>query len=559
LVKKSLAFPLIIIATGLLAYHNSFSIPFLLDDNFFILDYPPIHRLWPLSGPLAGIRPVVTLSLAINYALGNAQPWGYHAVNLAIHLLAALTLFALVRRTLETDPLQQRFGAAAPQLALAIAVLWTAHPLQTQSVNYVIQRSELLAGLFYLLTLYSFMRSAETATGGSAADPGRWRAAAASGSRTTNPSWRAAAAILSCALGMASKSVMITAPAVVLLYDRVFLSSSYREIFQRRGGFYAALATTWGIQAALLLRAPIITEFSAGLQYRGFPPLQYISAQPRVLLHYLRLSVWPHPLVFDYHWPIPHTGAALPAAALIGGLLAGTFVGLRHRWGTGFLGAWFFLILAPTSLTPLADPISEHRMYLPLATVMAFLVLGSYHIFKVRQRGARFIRRGLAGALLLGLTLLMIGTTIRRNQDYRSEISLWSDVARKCPDNPRAYYSLGKVFSDQGNLESARACFAQALRLKPDDVQFEANLGTTLAKQRHWNEAVFHFKEALRRKPDYASAQNDWGVALAEQGLFEEAIPHFAEALRIEPDYADARSNMKLALRNAKNRNPPAR
>jgi hypothetical protein len=163
--------PLLVVAAGLLAYHNSFTGPFIYDDGPSIRENPTIHQLWPiwqaLSPPHSGAitvegRPLINLSFAINYALGGYHVWGYHALNLTIHILAGLTLLGIVRRTLLQPRLRERFGAAANGLALATAVLWTVHPLQTESVTYIVQRAESMMGLFYLLTLYCFIRSAES-------------------------------------------------------------------------------------------------------------------------------------------------------------------------------------------------------------------------------------------------------------------------------------------------------------------------------------------------------------------------------------------------------------
>jgi protein O-mannosyl-transferase len=164
-VKAQKFIPLLVVAAGLLAYHNSFTGPFILDDVLSIPDNPTIRHLWPISQvlsppALAGVggRPVVNLSLAINYAFDGTEVWGYHALNLAIHILAGLTLFGIVRRTLLQPMLRGRFGAVADGLAMATAVIWVVHPLQTEAVTYLSQRAESLMGLFYLLTLYCFIR-----------------------------------------------------------------------------------------------------------------------------------------------------------------------------------------------------------------------------------------------------------------------------------------------------------------------------------------------------------------------------------------------------------------
>ena len=197
---------MLIILAACAAYHNSFSGPFVFDDIPAIVDNPSIRHLWPITRvmrpPLlsagANGRPLVNLSLAVNYALGGTSVTGYHIVNLLLHVVVALTLFSLVLRTLQLPSLKE--GKARP-MALSIALLWAVHPLLTESVTAVIQRNELIAGLFYLLTLYGVVRSRDSVR------KAFWYG------------W----AIVACLLGMASKEVMATAPIMVWLYDRAFI------------------------------------------------------------------------------------------------------------------------------------------------------------------------------------------------------------------------------------------------------------------------------------------------------------------------------------------------
>ena len=150
--------PLLVVIAGLLAYYNSFRGPFVFDDVKSISQNPSIRHLWPIWEPTTVLhrggltvvgRPFTKLSLALNYAVGGTRVWGYHAGNLVIHILAGLTLYGIVRRILLRPSLRDRFGNEAATLALAIAVIWTVHPLQTEAVTYVVQRAECLMGLFY--------------------------------------------------------------------------------------------------------------------------------------------------------------------------------------------------------------------------------------------------------------------------------------------------------------------------------------------------------------------------------------------------------------------------
>ncbi len=218
---------LLIMALGLWVYQNSFTGAFVFDDQYTIVAPATHHHtfwsVWQaMDGPLPG-RPVATGSFALNWALGGLQRWGYHAVNLALHLLTALVLCGLIRRTLRSPRLQARYAQAAPWLALTVTLVWTIHPLLTESVTYVTQRAELLLGLWYLLTLYGLCRMATS----------------------SHPQGWASLTVSACALGMGSKEVMVSAPIAALLYDRIFLATSFRDLWHRRGRLHLGLMATW--------------------------------------------------------------------------------------------------------------------------------------------------------------------------------------------------------------------------------------------------------------------------------------------------------------------------
>jgi hypothetical protein len=300
---------------------------------------------------------LVSLSLAINHALGGRQVWGYHAFNLIVHLLAGLTLFGIVRRTLLSPRLAGRFGGSAGAIAVTSALIWTVHPLNTQAVTYVVQRAESMMGLAYLLTLYCAIRGFGT---------------------RGHRSWSILAAI-ACAAGAACKETMATAPVMVLLYEWLFGSRGWKEIFRRRWRFHGALAATWMLMAALVWSQP--RGQSAGF---GVPitPWQYARTQFGVITHYLRLAFWPGSLTVDYGWPIAEqAGEILPYGILVAALISLSAWALVHRMPAGYLSAGVFIILLPTSsIIPIADPAFEHRMYLPLAAIVVLVVATGYRI-----------------------------------------------------------------------------------------------------------------------------------------------------------------------------------
>ena len=408
-----------------LAYSDSLTGEFLFDDRVDIIDnftQRPPRPLWrvlatrDVSGLHVHSRPVVVLSFAVNYLCGGFTTWNYHVTNLVIHILAGLVLLGIVRRTLLLPGMERYAGASLP-LAWLIALVWTLHPLETQAVSYIVQRYESLMGLFYVWALYCAIR-------------------ALTGSRIRR--WGALSFIASL-LAMGSKEPAITIPLIVLLYDRAFVAGSFRESWRRHGGLHAALAI------AGLLYIPFYWACSGTGQQRwaGFgidtPWYAYAATQPAVILHYLRLCFWPSGQCLEYGWPIARTaGEIVPGALVIGGLLAVTAWACWRRPRWGFLGAWFFLILAPTSsLMPIADVAYEHRMYLPSAAVCAVTVLALYEL--MRPRLAARVWTWPAAALYLlpvaAVVLALGACTFLRNRVYASELAIWEDCVRKCPGN----------------------------------------------------------------------------------------------------------------------------
>lgn len=518
--------PMLVILAGFTVYLDSFAGVFLFDDAAHILQNPRIKELWPPWETLSGRRPVVDLLLAVNYAVGGFRVGGYHAVNVTIHILAGLTLFGIVRRTLLGKQYPEHFGVTSSRLAAVIALIWTVHPIQTQSVTYLIQRSESLAGLFYLLTLYCTIRGADS--------PRRL--------------WWYAAAVALCALGMGSKAVMITAPAVVLLYDRVFKSKSFAEVLHRRWFLYLGLAATWGVLWACGIAHGILSSSkkvaTVGFSFKGVTPLEYAATQFGVLVEYLKLSLWPHPLCLDYTWPVERTaeGLVLPAILVVM-LLTGTVWALFRKPWLGFLGAWFFLILAPTSsFIPIKDALFEHRVYLSLAAVVVLVVVGAHGVLRhvaVRLSLADSVRPFINVTFVVTSVLLLSYGTIRRNQLYHNEVSMWRDVVARRPGNARAYEQLGTALVVAGKLREAIAEYRNAVRADPEFVSAHANLANALSQTGQFQEAVEHYLIVRQLDPYQVNAHINLGHALDMLGRTEESIEAYRDAARVDRKHAE--------------------
>jgi tetratricopeptide (TPR) repeat protein len=509
----------VIIGCALAAYSRSFGVGFLYDDISSIPGNPTIRHLGtamlpPAYATVTG-RPLVNVSLAVNYMVGGLGVWGYHAFNTAVLVLGALALFGIVRRTA-----RPALGQASDFLAFSSALLWAVHPLLTESVTYIIQRAESLMGLAYLLTLYSFIRGSRGQRG-----------------------WLGVS-LVSCALGMATKEVMVTAPLVVLLYDRTFVAGGFRRALAARPLYYLSLAATWAIVAVLVAGSggrSGTAGFGAGVSWQG-----YAIVQVGAVIHYLRLCFFPYPLVFDYgRYLAVAPVEVLPAAVLLAALLAATAWAVVRRPALGFLGASFFLILAPSSsIMPVAtECMAEHRMYLPLAAVCVGFVLALRRLF---GRAATPVCVASAAALMVA--------TFHRNEAYLSAVGLWSETVALKPQNERARNYLGIEYAAMpGRAGDAVAQFQEALRLRPDFPEAHYNLARAWTRSAGRDaDAIAQYEEALREDPGYSEAHNNLGCVLAREGRAEEAISQFREAVRESPGYSEAHCNLGAALRGAR-------
>ena len=487
---------LVIAAAAVAAYWNSLGAGFVFDDVPAIVDNPHVRSVMPLSRsltsppevPTAG-RPLASLTFAINYEQGSGDPWWFHATNLAIHMTAALVLFGIVRRTLEMPALAPGFARASTALAFSIALLWAVHPLNTQAVTYVVQRVESMMSLFLLLTLYFAIRGDQ------------------------------ALAVICCALGMATKQTMVGAPVIVLLWDYVFAA-------RLRWKFYLALAATWSILAILLVASA--RPHSVGA-IEGWTPISYLLTQGGVVLYYLRLAFVPSPLIFDYDWPRASGLDAIAPSFVVGVLCAITIAGLTRRKAWAFPAAVFFIVLAPSSsiLPVVTEVATEHRMYLPLAAVLA-LMISALHAWPPARRAV--VPAAIAVAVLLA------GMTIDRNHVYASDERVWQDTIDKVPSNARAHHNYAVDLLKAGRVAAAESHARTATTLKPQVADAQQTLGVALLALGRADEGIAALERARTLDPDDGKTLQNLGEAYGAKGDMRRALAAFLEAARRLPD-----------------------
>ena len=524
------------------AYSNSFGGVFLFDDIPHIVNNARIQRLTPIDTWLHTRRPIVNLSLALNYHEGKLAPWGYHLVNLAVHVLAGLVLFGIVRRTivLLRGPADASIRSAT-WLAAAAALLWVVHPIQSQSVTYIVQRGESMMGLFYLLTLYCVIRGSQSAEATHRAASRLWYVAA----------------VVCCGLGMGSKAVMVTAPLVVFLYDWVFLGRGVADMVRRRRWLYGGLAATWlvlwWVGIGGVLKPEATGPATVGFAVKGVTPWQYAISQPGVMLHYLRLCVWPAGQCLDYDWPkVESAGQAVLPAMVVLVMLAATGWALWRKTWVGFLGAWFFVILLPTSsFIPIRDLAFEHRMYLPLAAVVLLAVVCGHEVIArlCRARPTLAVWRPWISTPVVILLVLVLGlATVRRNRVYHSRKAMWRDVISIAPHNARARLGLGLILYEEGNLSGALEQYRRAVQLKPRYAQARTNLGLVLGKLGRTEEAVAQLQSAIEIKPMLMKAYRNLADIYVRRGELDRGIRLYRQALGINPSWSLGHTRLGVIL-----------
>ncbi|QDU39973.1 lipoprotein NlpI [Maioricimonas rarisocia] len=526
-----------LLVLGGLPYLVSLDAPFTYDDTHYIND---AQLTRPLSRPTQPNRPLIHYTLVANYRLDGLNPRGYRLANVIIHLLTGLALYGLVFRTLTSPRLRDSFSIqSARTYAWVAALLWVVHPLNTQSVTYVIQRCESLMGLFYVAGMYCFAR-------GATADR-----------RTLRTAWFAA--VWSCwVLSSACKEVAYLMPVVVVAFDWLFFSNDLKRLLKRHWGLYAAFA------APIILVLPnffwrLTHHQSMGFAVKDLTWWEYARTQPQIVLHYLGLALVPVNQCFDSMWPV----ARSPVEILLPGLVIGMMM-LLTAWGVwsraawSFLGVWFFVVLAPSSgLVAIRDLAQEHRMYLPLAAITTGLTLivgNGVHRWLSRPpnrpRLAPAVTAFLVGTALLALSSLTVG----RNELYNSELQLWADTARKAPHNYRAWTNVGLAAASRGDYESAIRSYDRALSLEEYSVAL-ANRAAALNRLGKHPEAIEDATRAISRTEGgraqsvrrvEALARQERGLALFQRGQLAPAVADFEEAARLQPRNAATHYNLGL-------------
>ncbi|UCD85487.1 MAG: tetratricopeptide repeat protein [Deltaproteobacteria bacterium] len=511
-------------------YSNTLETSFHFDDWLYIIDNRHVHLKELSFSKLAAAatksplpRPVSNISFALNYYFGRLNVFGYHLVNLLIHALAGVIIYLLLVTTLNLGSLKGRYKKRE-RLALIITLLWVMHPIQTQPVNYIMQRMTSLAGMFYLLSLYFYMR-------GRLGGTRKIRVLFYSGSMAAG------------LLALGSKENAGVLPLILALYEFYFFQNLDFRVIRRNWVFIIGILVIFISTAFIYLGPNVVEGVLEFYQNKDFTVGERLLTQLRVVMHYISLLFAPLPsrLNLDYDFPVSQSLFNPPSTffsllGLIGLVVMGVYLARRNPL-VSFGVLWFLGNLVVESSVVGLEMVFEHRLYLP--SLGLFLLIEGIDRRKVNERA--FIYGAFTVLLLLAFW------AIQRNTVWKDEFTLWSDSVKKSPDKVRPYNNLGIAYKRKGMYDEAIRAYQKVISIDPDHANAHTNLGLVYAKKGKYEEAIREYHKAIVIDPAYVEAHVNLGNTYAIKGMYDEAVQEFEKALRIKPDSAKTYMNLGIA------------
>lgn len=562
---KPVVHVLLIIILGLLAYSNTFHVPFQFDDLPNIVENPIVKNLDFYANPskakvykhlteypMLMKRYIGSLTFALNYKLHGLDVKGYHIVNLLIHLINALLVYWLIHLLFRTPGLLPEksidisLAQYVPVIAFFTSLLFIAHPLQTQAVTYIVQRFTSLATMFYLLSIIMYIKARFT-----------WEyiGKVVRETRFIGMLYYLVS-IFAAALAMKTKEIAFTLPVLIVFSELIFFKGNVKKRLLILVPIFLTMLiiplTLMGIDKPL---GDLIGDVSEVTRVQtGMSRLDYLFTESRVIMTYLRLIFFPINQNLDYSYPIYHSifnpDVFLSFVFIL--LLFGIALFMFHRYRNTlpttrliFFGViWFFVALSvESSFIPIVDVIFEHRMYLPSIGIFMLLPTSLFTLrAKALQNGSKEEVKLFAVFTLI--VFILLGATYARNNIWKDEITLWEDVIRKNPNTERAYRNLGIAYRHRGMFDKAIGLDKKALEIDPGNAEAHNNLGFAYYSKGLLDEAIEQYKEALKLLPNGYKIHNNIAIAYEKTGNIDKAIEHYSFAVTLNPDFALGHYNL---------------
>ena len=552
LCRKNVFAVVAILVIVLAIYSNTFHASWQFDDEINILTNKPLHLKelnWSnikktffasLDGSKKIYRPTACLSFALNYFFGKDKVFGYHVVNVSIHLLAAVFLFLLIYNTLNLPIVKARYGPNSYSIALLATVLWAISPVQIQAVTYIVQRMASMAGLFYIASLYFYLKG-----------------------RTSERRVLQCLYFLLCffaaALAFGSKENAAMLPISIFLFDLFLIQGLTRKNVKRNLVVFLALLLIPLVLALILMGPSVFSgkNLVSSYELRAFTLGARLLTEPRIILFYISLLFYPMPdrLCINHDIVISHSFIDPPTTIvsilIILGILCLSILKSRQWPFISYCIIFFFINHLIESSVLSLELVFEHRNYIPsmlFFAPVAILLLRALQVFSNK--------RSMQATIFIFIILVLVGqghSTFVRNVIWKTEEALWMDAVDKNPNLPRPYHNLAKYYGDMGNREKEMTLYHKALTLErgpssPSHHMTHYNLALAYISLDQKEKAIEHLRKAIELAPGFPGAYNNLGVLMMKQGKYDEAFENFTRALSCDENSAIAHNNLAFVL-----------
>jgi protein O-mannosyl-transferase len=531
----------LMVTLGLIAYSNSFQVPFQFDDYPNIVENPSIFlknfsASWLYQLIQVNLKDSTRIfayfTFALNHYWGGLHVFGYHLVNLLIHISSGLLLYSFLMLTLHLPSLRERYGSTAFPIALFSSLLFLCHPIQTQSVTYIVQRMASMAGLLYLLAMVFYVKGRLAS--------GRKRYLFLTGM------------VLSYLLGLFTKENVAILPLFIGLYEFCFFQRlDLNAEGKKRIAYWLGSVLLIGVLTFFVWGKRYIDIITEGYQIRDFTLGERVLTQFRVVLYYATLLVWPLPsrLNLDYDFPTSH-GLLDPPATLLAILVVAGLVGYavwraKKQPLVSYFILWYFgNLVIESSIFPL-EMVYEHRLYLPMIGPVVLFVAGIVKGWeKLRTRITDTVTVTPLWIFFLALALLFGIGSFQRNKAWANEVTLWEDCVKKAPKKPRAHSNLGFYLIKAKNPEKGLEELRTALQLDPNYGGAHYNLGLFYQESKQPDKALVHLEQFVRLEPKDPRGYNEIGLIYLEKKRFDEAIRFLKKGSELNPYLETIHANL---------------
>ncbi len=523
----------VVLLLGIIIYSNSFGCAFNFDDfpnivyNANIRDLLNVKAWW-------GSRAIGFFTFALNYYFNHYNVWGYHFVNLLIHLINACLVWWLTLLIFSSPAMKDhKISHHKKLLAFTTALLFVSHPLATQSVTYIVQRLASLVAMFYFLSVALYMKARLTEKGN------KEKYILFTGS------------FLSAIAAMLTKENAFTLPFVVILSELFFLNTKKISVNFKdyRVSLLAAVSVIF-ILIILHFKSPSNVFNPIGPTHGHtytLTPFNYLLTQFSVIVKYIQLLILPVNQMLNYDFPVSNSffelRTFLSFLFLLSLAILGIFLFKKQRV-ISFGIFWFFItLLVESSIIPIADVIFEHRTYLP--SFGFFLILSSTIFIFLWDK-----YKSLAIILFLIITGSNSWLTYERNEVWKDAFSLWNDNVSKAPDLARPVYNRGLAYADLKQWDNAISDYTTAIRIKPDYKEAYVNRGAAYGNLGQSDLAIDNYGKAIALDPNYKDAYYNRGTEYGKLKQWDKAISDYSRAIEINSNYEEAYINRGAAYGN---------